>query len=437
MPISVDAHLGIRPRGGIHIPGSGAAVPPWLRPNLVGYWSGQKRENVYYPLTNLVENGNFANGTTGWAVGTSATIAVVETILSITATGSYAYGSTSYVTSLAAANGKKIYIRAKCKVTSANCTNIFVNMTGSTGGNVLNFSQTTPTQNTVYTVSGIITCNATMTGNIKIEFRHSYADAATANGKVMEAQNVMAYDLTTIFGTGNEPTAPELDAILAADGTSYWEGTRSVLCNPNGKYFWYDASGNGRHMKMSNLAYAVGSNLDANGFDVDGVDDYGSIADTPETRLTQGGTLCAWIKPITLGELSVGRIIDKSTAGGGVNGYTFAMNGNNSLQFAIASGTGLYTANNAITLGKAQLVAVTFNSAGRHIYVNAVDVTSTGGTETALPPDAAGPVCIGNRAGETDCTFDGLIDRPMIINRALTQAEVQKLFQSTRRFYGV
>lgn len=435
MPISVDAHLGIRPRGGIHIPGSGAAVPPWLRPNLVGYWSGQKRENVYYPLTNLVENGNFANGTTGWAVGTSATIAVVETILSITATGSYAYGSTSYVTSLAAANGKKIYIRAKCKVTSANCTNIFVNMTGSTGGNVLYFSQTTPTQNTVYTVSGITTCDATMTGNINIEFRHSYADAATANGKVMEAQNVMAYDLTTIFGTGNEPTAPELDAILAADGTSYWEGTRSVLCNPNGKYYWYGE--NGRHMKMSNLAYTAGSNLDANGFDVDGVDDYGSIADTPETRLTQGGTLCAWIKPRTKGEINRGRIFDKSTDVFGTGGYVWRFDDNNTLVARINGGGGVQTAIDAITLNQWQMVALSFVSSNRKIFVNGVDATMAGGETAGLPPDVAGSVYIGNKSGTTDATFDGLIDRPMIINRALTQVEVQKLFQSTRRFYGV
>lgn len=412
-------------------------IPSWLKPNLVGYWSGQKRENVYYPLTNLVTNGNFVDGTTGWAVGTSATIAVVETILSITATGSYAYGSTNYVTSLAAANGKKIYIRAKCKVTSANCTNIFVNMTGSTGGNVLYFSQTTPTQNTVYTVSGITTCDATMTGNINIEFRHSYADATTANGKVMEVQNVMAFDLTAIFGAGNEPTAAEMDAILAADGTSYWDGARNVLCNPNGKYFWYDASGNGRHVKMSNLAYAAGSNLDANGFDVDGVDDYGSIVDSAATRLAQGGTLCAWIKPRTLGEFSGGRIFDKSTSASVSNGYAFAVNPSNVLFFRINAGVGLVSVNDAVAIGKVQFTVVTFNASGRHIYVNGTDVTASGGDQTALPPDAAGPVCIGNRADVTDRTFDGLIDRPMIINRALTQAEIQNLYGITRKYYGV
>jgi hypothetical protein len=65
--------------------------------------------------------------------------------------------------------------------------------------------------------------------------------------------------LTDVFGTGNVPTATEFTAIKAADqaagNPAEWEGTRPVKCNPGGKYYWHDYSGNGRHSKLSGISY--------------------------------------------------------------------------------------------------------------------------------------------------------------------------------------
>jgi len=200
---------------------------------------------------------------------------------------------------------------------------------------------------------------------------------------------------------------------------------------------WYDCSGNGRYAAMSNLAWTAGSNLDSTyGFSVDGVDDYGSIADSAATRLTTGGTLSAWIKPNTVGETE-GRIFDKSSGGAAVNGYYFALASGNRVYAKINNGTSLLPSNNAITYGKWQFVCVTFNSSGRHLYVNGADVTLSGGAETALPPDVAGVVTIGNRTSGTDATFDGYIDKAAIINRVLSATEIRQLFQNSRRRYGL
>jgi hypothetical protein len=66
------------------------------------------------------------------------------------------------------------------------------------------------------------------TGGASIQFwiRQSYADAATATGKVMEVDGnygVTAINLTDTYGAGNEPTASDCAKIF-----SYFDGTKSI-----------------------------------------------------------------------------------------------------------------------------------------------------------------------------------------------------------------
>lgn len=413
------------------------AVPSWLKPNLVGYWSGQKRENVYYPLTNLVTNGNFANGTTGWSSST-ADISVLDNVLSVVCgETSTTYFHVYQDTTLSYAESTIINFRGQARVTDSGISRLELRLYAiDLSFKVSSVIQNKPTANAWYPYNINLTVSADMADKNLRVWLHAEVPSGTGTGKMAQHKLITMTNLTAIFGAGSEPTAAEMDAILAADGTPYWDGTRNVLFNPNSKYFWYDYSGNGRHMKMSNLAYTAGSNLDANGFDVDGVDDYGSIADSAATRLTTGGTLLAWIKPRSIGETG-GRIFDKSISTSAANGYSLYLSEPNRIAATINTGNALISRYNAVPYNAWSFVVITLNSSGRHIYVNGVDVTSAGGTETALPPDVAGPVCIGNRAGATDRTFNGIIDRPMIINRALTQAEIQYLFEATRKYYGV
>jgi hypothetical protein len=412
-------------------------ILPSIKGNALTWHDASKWGNVYYPLNQIVTNGNFASGTTGWTNGSGAALSTDNNTCIVTGNGVNSVVSLIKTTSTPISTGKKIYITAKVKVTNAACVKTYIDFEGTTIVDTTNLvTVNTPVSNQIYTLSGVATIT-TQTGNLKFIIRHSYIDAATANNKVMEVQNVMTYFLSDNIGAGNEPTAAEMDDILAKDGTPYWEGTRNVLCNPNGRYFWHDFTGNNRHIKLSNLAYTSGSTLSANGFEVDGVDDFGTIADSPATRMTGGGTIMAWIKPRTLGESDAGRIIDKSTTVTGTNGYFVCLLSNNRIRIFVNGGTEVYSIDNAITLNKWQYVVVTLSSTGRHIYVNGVDVTTYGGSETALPPDVAGIVCIGNRAGATDRTFDGYIDKLSLGNRVLSQIEIQREFQKDRRYYKV
>lgn len=384
-------------------------IPSWLRSSLVGYWSGGHRDNVYYPLTNIVANGNFANGTTGWATS-GANIANESGRLAITATAQYGGGRQTITTVV----GRTYYYT----VTLEGTTDNYVLIVG------IGASSKALPSNGTHKITILFT--ATGTSHI-LQFSDSRASGWTK----FWADNAMIYDLSASPGAGIEPTLTDLDAILAADGTNYWDGTRNILCNPASKYYWADYSGNARHGKLTNFAYATGSNLDQYGAYFDGVDDYISIADSPALRLTAGGTLWAWINPKSIGE-TAGRIFDKS-----IGSYSFGFNTDNRLWGNINAGVDLYSANNTLVLGTWQFVAMTFNSTGRRLYKNAANVTASGGAEIALPANAAGIVAIGNRSTATDRTFDGQIGLAGICTRALTASEIRYLFEATRRKYGV
>jgi hypothetical protein len=120
--------------------------------------------------------------------------------------------------------------------------------------------------------------------------------------------------------------------------------------------------------------------------------------------------------------------MDRSSAAGGANGYAFVLTSSNRVYFIINNGTALITSNDAVTLNQWQLITVTFNSSGRKLYVNGVDKTATGGTQTILPPDVAGVSRIGNRAYTTDITFDGYIDEVRIYDAAVPTSQIKEYY---------
>ena len=143
----------------------------------------------------IVENGNFSNGTAGWS-GVAATVSANNNVLSVTGNGSSQIVRAQQSTKLDYVSGKKLYVRAKLKVTNASATKIGIDVY-VTGMAAQSINLNSPTQGQSYVVSGIITLPSGGSGKIGIQLRHEYADANTANGKVMEVQEVMAIDMGT------------------------------------------------------------------------------------------------------------------------------------------------------------------------------------------------------------------------------------------------
>lgn len=168
--------------------------------------------------TNIVTNGNFANGTTGW-VGSDATLSAINNTLSITGSGTLATPRTHQLITLLA--NRKYYIRLKVRVTNASCTSINAYPNG--GSTPANMSVTNPVQNNWYILSQVFVIGATNDNAIYIT--NNYADATTANGKVMEVKEVLAIDM-------GDSSANELYNLTATqmDTRFHWfDGTKSTL----------------------------------------------------------------------------------------------------------------------------------------------------------------------------------------------------------------
>src|SRR5690606_10178292 len=52
-------------------------------------------------------------------------------------------------------------------------------------------------------------------GKLRIQLRASYENASVANGKKVEVDNVIAFNLTKFFGKGNEPTKEAFEKMLS------------------------------------------------------------------------------------------------------------------------------------------------------------------------------------------------------------------------------
>ena len=170
-----------------------------------------------FDATNLVSNGDFSNGTTGW-VASNSTPTVAANTLSVVGDGTATSPRVNQV--VTGAYGRKVYMRARVRVTNANATSIYFR----TGDGVIQSIQTAPVMNQWYNMHIL---GNFLTNSIRID--HNYPDLATANGKVMEVQYVSAIDLTTTFGKGNEPTVEQMDAIMAKFENSWFDGTKNLF----------------------------------------------------------------------------------------------------------------------------------------------------------------------------------------------------------------
>lgn len=146
-------------------------------------------------VNSIIKNGNFANGTTDWPLSGTATLSAANNVLNITGNGTSMYPQTVQVTSIP--SGRKYYKRLYARITTAYTGTAYIGYTiaGTTSGSKAHLI-TNPTVNQWYDLSEIVD-TATFVGNLRFTLYHQYADAATANGKVLEVKEVMAIDMGT------------------------------------------------------------------------------------------------------------------------------------------------------------------------------------------------------------------------------------------------
>lgn len=159
--------------------------------------------------------------------------------------------------------------------------------------------------------------------------------------------------------------------------------------------------------------------------DFDGVDDTITCGNATPINNLASFTYSAWIRPDTIGEGGVGRIIDKFEK----MIYLAATNAVGSFLNRATVDSEIQSANNTITMGVWQFVAATFNGTTLRLFHGPAgsvpsDLGLTDGGSGAAVSDNTRVLTIGNNSGGTGATFDGRIAYVRVHNAALTANEL-------------
>uniref|UniRef100_A0A6M3XVL4 Putative baseplate wedge initiator n=1 Tax=viral metagenome TaxID=1070528 RepID=A0A6M3XVL4_9ZZZZ len=156
----------------------------------------------------------------------------------------------------------------------------------------------------------------------------------------------------------------------------------------------------------------------------DGVDDYVNVSDSDSLDLTTAITLSLWINPNSSAVWK--RILDKESAAvPHVYMLCFADSAGK-LRARIAGGA--LDSIGSVPFGSWSHVAVTFDYDADHIirlYINGVEDNSL--DWPSLMQTNVQDLLIGQYTGGSGYNFDGLKDEVRIFNRALSQAEIQRI----------
>ena len=350
----------------------------------------QKQENM--SVTNIVTNGNFASGTSGW-ISDLSTISITNNIATLKATARY--GGIQQAKSYTPLTHKfyaRAFVRADSNLVSLRIYDnvVFATRTHSGSGNF-------------ELLSTILTCS---NGNIIKVYTN---DDRTSGWTDVQIKEVMMFNLTSLFGAGNEPTQQQCDEMFS----SWFDG--SIRMNLN------------RYNGMLGSTSAVDTNdptYDGTGLSFGG-DDYVGI---PTTGMDNEGTICL-----------VGKM--RSLVLNTFNMFLGHQNTDNRLYLSIYQVNRNYTigvANTIINtniLGKINsndYLAFSWKSGIVKFYINGI-LVFTGvytGTITYMPTMLIGAEnSIGNAVYFSDC----IINYFMSYKRALTDTEIVQNYNVIRQ----
>ena len=166
--------------------------------------------------TNLVTNGDFSNGTTGWyLVGGTGIKTVANNELTINYTSFFQWHS-SVVTyagqQIPAITNNKYYMKMDVSGVGAYLSY----------GNI---SRTSLTTTSAYTKLSTVFTAPTVTSYPNNPYSFGMNGNLNTEYKI---KNFVVVDLTTTFGEGNEPTLAEMDRLMARFPNSWFDGVKSI-----------------------------------------------------------------------------------------------------------------------------------------------------------------------------------------------------------------
>ena len=193
---------------------------------------GKSEQSQATYSNNIIENGNFSNGTNGWnGFSGSPSLSVDNEELEISKVSGVNITIIRTTTTYSVTEGDKYYISYYAKTTGAAAfDSYFRNNTAS----ISNFvpSPTINLTSNYQKISGIMTINSSF-NNSYVCFRIQGSDASKVYLK-----DVMVINLTKEFGAGNEPTKQQCDSMYSTwfNGTIKVGNIAGFLNSPRPEY---------------------------------------------------------------------------------------------------------------------------------------------------------------------------------------------------------
>lgn len=177
--------------------------------------------------TNLVTNGDFSNGATGWGLS-NTTITVENNKVDVVTNNSTSEHFLGQIISITPIAGHKYYGRVWCDPIAGQA---YVQMYNRKSDG--SYEQLLPSgMKTAGISSGVIVVTSVyQTPNVIFRLRLLNASGAvnfTGAAEESKFSYACMIDLTSAFGAGKEPTAAQMDAIMAAFPNSWFNGSAQL-----------------------------------------------------------------------------------------------------------------------------------------------------------------------------------------------------------------
>lgn len=194
----------------------------------------------------------------------------------------------------------------------------------------------------------------------------------------------------------------------------------------------YPFNGNANDENGTNNGAVYGATLTIDRFgnpnsaySFDGVDDYIQIEHNPTLNLTDSVTFSLWFKPTDTAVLSSQRFLDKSTWNTS-DSWGIGLSTNRSYITLAGLTTDPLLTNPVLTTSSWYHLVATYDKQNVKFYINGVlDTVRSVSTST---PSNTNPVRIGANSILSNNWFDGKLDDIKIYDKALTQSEVDNLY---------
>lgn len=154
--------------------------------------------------------------------------------------------------------------------------------------------------------------------------------------------------------------------------------------------------------------------------------------------LTGSVSISAWVKPVSFGGNSRGRIFDKlseTSPFGGYALYVDNLNAANSFAYSVGtlSNTVIAYQQNRVTLNTWQHISTVHSGTNVIFYKNGAAI---GTSVTSINLTTTANATIGNNTGGTR-TFDGQISDLKVYSSELSASDIKKIYDSQRKRYGL